>query len=61
MTAYQDGQLVELVRGVAALPAGTRGVIVGVYGNGGYEMEIIGDSDAVNVVTVGQEDLRPVD
>lgn len=62
MTVYREGQMVELTRDVAGLSAGTRAVIVGVYGNGGYEVEVFdGDGATVAVVTVAEADLRAVD
>ena len=46
-----------------SVPAGTRGVVVGVYGSGslpaGYEVECrFGADDATAVVTVGEDDIR---
>ena len=43
-----------------SVPAGTRGVVVGVYGSlPGYEVECrFGADDTVAVITVGQDDIR---
>ncbi len=65
MRVYREHQMVELVRDVAAgVPAGTRGCVVGVYGNGGYEVEVEGVDDAgvaTAVLTVTGDDIRAVD
>jgi hypothetical protein len=62
VTVFREHQMVELTRPVGGTAAGTRGVVVGVYGNGGYEVEFIDDGgETVDVVTVAAADLRAVD
>ena len=58
---FHEHDLVELVREMDGVPAGTRGVVVGVYGSlpAGYEVECrFGADDTVAVITVGQDDIR---
>jgi hypothetical protein len=61
---FHEHDLVELVREMGGVPAGTRGVVVGVYGSlpAGYEVECrFGADDKVAVITVGQDDIRLVE
>lgn len=56
--------MVVLTREIEGVPAGTRGVVVGVYGSlpAGYEVECrFGADDKVAVITVSQDDIRLVE
>lgn len=58
---YREHELVVLTRDVPAhsLIAGDAGTVVGVYGNGGYEVEFTtGDGDTLAVATLAETDLR---
>ena len=62
MPSFAEHDRVELVRDVPAhgLTAASVGSIVGVYGNGGYEVEFTApDGRTRAVVTVSADDLRP--
>ena len=59
--SFHEHDLVELVREMDGVPAG-RGVVVGAYGNGGYEVEFCAEDGAtIAVVTVGEGDIRLVE
>ena len=61
---FHEHDLVVLVREMDGVPAGTRGVVVGVYGSepAGYEVECrFGADGATAVVTVGEDDIRLVE
>jgi hypothetical protein len=57
--AFADLSIVSLTRPVdvdgQALPTGAHGIVVGSYGNGGYEVEF--DQPFHAVVTLGAHDL----
>ena len=55
---FAEHQTVRLTRDVAGLSAGTVGVIVRVYGNGGYEVEVLSDGRTVAVLTVAKAALE---
>lgn len=55
---FAEYQMVRLSSDVAGLSAGTVGVIVGVYGNGGYEVEVLSDGRTVAVLTVAEAEHR---
>ena len=61
---YREHQRAALFRDVAdvGLAAGTVGPVVGVYGNGGYEVEFVDSDtgDTIAVVTLSEQDLRPI-
>jgi len=57
---FAEHQMVRLTRDVAGLSAGTVGVIAGVYGNGGYEVEVLSDGRTVVVLTMAEADLLAV-
>ena len=58
---FHEHDLVELVREMDGVPAG-RGVVVGAYRNGGYEVEFCAEDGAtIAVVTVGEGDIRLVE
>lgn len=58
---FREHDLVVLTCGVAGLRAGVRGAVVGVYGSGGYEVEVVdGDGVTVAVVTVEEADIMAV-
>lgn len=62
MTVFRDGQMVELIRPVGGIGAGTVGTVVGVYGNGGCEVEVMDDAGpTLDVLTVAGGDIRPVE
>ncbi|WP_235849855.1 DUF4926 domain-containing protein [Mycolicibacterium doricum] len=59
--AYREHELVVLTRHLPAhgLIAGDAGTVVGVYGNGGYEVEFTtGDGHTLAVATLAEADLR---
>lgn len=63
---FHEHDLVELVREMDGVPAGTRGCVVGVYGGrpAGYEVEceFVDDGGVtIAVVTVGEGDIRLVE
>ena len=54
--------MVVLVRDVGGISVATPAVVVGCYGNGGYEVEVVDDSGAATaVLTVAEADIRPAD
>lgn len=58
---YTEHELVVLIRDVPAdgLLSGDVGTVVGVYGNGGYEVEFAtGDGHAFAVATLAEADIR---
>ena len=57
---FAEHQMVRLTRDVAGLTAGTVGVIVGVYGDGGFEVEVLSDGRTVAVLTVAETALEAV-
>jgi uncharacterized membrane protein len=58
--AYADLDLVALARDTEGLAAGAVGTVVGVYGNGGYEVEFIDPyGRTLAVLTLGDTDIRP--
>lgn len=59
---YREHELVVLARDVPAdgLIAGDVGTVVGVYGNGGYEVEFpTAGGHTLAVATLGESDIRP--
>jgi hypothetical protein len=59
--AYAELDRVALTRDTAGLAAGAVGTVVGVYGNGGLEIEFLDqDGRTLAVLTLGEDDIRPV-
>lgn len=61
---FTEHQLVRLTRALpeVGLVVGAVGAVVGVYGNGGYEVEFTDNTGATAAVaTLSEADLRPVD
>jgi hypothetical protein len=59
--SYADLDRVVLLRDTAGLAAGAVGTVVGVYGSGGYEVEFLDpDGQTQAVLTLGEDDIRPV-
>lgn len=58
--AFAEHDRVALVRDVPGLAGGAVGTVVGVYGNGGFEVEFTApDGRTPVVVTLAADDLRP--
>jgi hypothetical protein len=58
---YKEHEIVVLRRDLPdqGLLVGDVGAVVGVYGSGGYEVELVApEGETVAVVTLGEEDIR---